>query len=294
MKKLLIFDSNAIMHHVYSGYGNSPTYTTEGVPNYMLKGFYHYTEKAIKEHKPDYVVFVFDPKGSTFRHDIFPEYKGERPEKDEDFKIQEPFIKEYLKQTGYPVFCVPGFEGDDLIATIAVRASKNSHFSNILIYTGDKDMLQIMDDKIHMYNLRSKSIIEPYNILEHFQVEPHQVVDYLTLLGDKVDNVKGVDKCGEKSALAMMSYFSNIEEMKDAFDNNTVTSSDIGIKEHIFKKIKDYFINNYEDIKFSRYLIQLRTDINFELTTKTISRQEYEQSNISNYLLSKNIKTLLK
>lgn len=294
MKKLIIFDSNAIMHHVYNGYKKSPTYTQEGVPNYMLKGFYQYTEKAIKEHSADYVVFVFDPEGKTFRHDIYPEYKGLRPPKDEEFKIQEPFIYEYLKETGYPVFCVPGFEGDDLIATIAVRASKSEHFSNILIYTGDKDMLQIMDNKIHMYNLRSKSIIEPYNILEHFQVDPHQVVDYLTLLGDKVDNVKGVDKCGEKSALAMMSYFENIEEMKIAFDNDSVTAKDIGIKDYIFQGIKNYFINNYEDIEFSRYLIKLRTDIEFELTTKTISRKTYEYSDMANYLLSKNIKTLLK
>lgn len=294
MKKLLIFDSNAIMHHVYNGYGKSPTYTEEGIPNYMLKGFYQYTEKAIKTHSPDYVVFVFDPSGPTFRHDIFPDYKGDRPEKDEEFKVQEPFIQEYLKETGYPVFCEPGFEGDDLIATIAVRAAKSSHFSNILVYTGDKDILQIMDDKIHMYNLRSKSIIEPYNILEHFQVDPHQVVDYLTLLGDKVDNVKGVDKCGAKSALAMMSYFSNIEEMKDAFDRDIVTAKDIGIKEYIFKGIKNYFINNYEDIEFSRYLIKLRTDIDFELTTKIISRKEYDYSNLANYLLSKSIKPLYK
>jgi DNA polymerase-1 len=291
MKKLLIFDSNAIMYHVYSGYGKSPTYTAEGIPNYMLKGFYQYTEKAIKEQNPDYVVFVFDPKGKTFRHEIYPEYKGQRPEKEEAFKVQEPFIQEYLSHTGYPVFCEAGFEGDDLIGTIALRAAKSEHFSNITIYTGDKDMLQIVDDKIHLYNLRNKIIINPTNILEHFPVTANKVIDYLTLLGDKVDNVKGVEKCGEKSAIALMNSYSSIEEIHKNINN--INPKDLGIKEYIFNSIKDYFINNYDDIKLSKYLITLRTDMVFNLSTKTISRKEYELSNIFNYLHSKNLKPLI-
>lgn len=291
MKKLLIFDSNAVMYHVYSGYGKSPTYTLEGIPNYMLKGFYQYTEKAIKEQNPDYVVFVFDPKGKTFRHDIYPDYKGQRPEKDEDFKIQEPFIQEYLSHTGYPVFCVSGFEGDDLIGTIALRAAKSDHFSDIIIYTGDKDMLQIVDDKINIYNLRNKKRINPDNILDHFPVTANKVVDYLTLLGDKVDNVKGVEKCGEKSAISLMNSYSSIE---DIYNNiNNINPKDLNIKDYIFNSIKNYFINNYEDIQLSKYLITLRTDIDFNLSTKTISRKEYDLADVVNYLHSKNLKPLL-
>lgn len=290
MKKLLIFDSNAIMHHVFNGYKKSPTYTEDGTPNYMLRGFYQYTEKAIKDQKPDYVVFVFDPKGKTFRHDIFPEYKGQRPAKDPEFSIQEPFIQEYLKTTGYPVFCVSGFEGDDLIATIASRASKSSHFSDILIYTGDKDMLQLLDDKISIYNLRNKVVISKDNILDHFPVTVDKVVDYLTLIGDKVDNVKGVDKCGEKSANILINEYASIEDIYENIEN--INHKDINIKEYIFSGIKKYFINNYEDIKLSKYLITLRTDINFELSTKNISRSVYEPADIINYLYSKKLKPL--
>ncbi len=288
MKKLLIFDSNAIMYNVFSGYGKSPSYTLDGIPNYMLKGFYYYTEKAIRDNNPDYVVFVFDPSGKTFRHDIYPDYKGQRPEKDPEFKIQEPFIKEYLETTGYPVYTLNGYEGDDLIATIAKRASNSDHFSNILIYTGDKDMLQILDDKISIFNIRNKNIITKYNILENFPVPVNKVVDYLTLLGDKVDNVKGVDKCGEKSAKVLMENYNSIEHIYDNIDN--LNSKTLSIKNHLLEGIKDYFKSNYDDIKLSKYLITLKTDIDFELSTKSISRKNYKLEDILNYLHSKNIK----
>jgi DNA polymerase-1 len=289
MKKLLIFDTNAIMHHVFHGYKKSASYMTDGTPNYMLRGFHYYINTAIQEHKPDYTVFVFDPEGPTFRHEAYPEYKANRPPKDPEFKIQEPFIREYLECTGYPVITKAGFEGDDVVGTIAVRASKSPHFSDIIIYTGDKDIFQILDDKISVYSLRSKMLVKPHNILDHFKVDHLKVVDYLSLLGDKVDNVKGI--CGDTSAIKLVNTFNSIENIKENL--HKYTAKDLGIQERYYNPIREHFDNNFESILFNKFLITLKTDIDFELTTKTISRNTHSDDLIVTYMFNKNIKIRL-
>ena len=288
MKKLLIFDTNAIMHHVFHGYKKSATYMKDGTPNYMLRGFHYYVSSAIAQQSPDYVVFVFDPEGPTFRHEIYPAYKAQRPPKDPEFKIQEPFIKQYLECTGYPVMTMKGFEGDDLIATIAVRASKSSHFSDIVIYTGDKDIFQILDNKISVFSLRNKALVTPQNIYEYFAVGHTNVVDYLTLLGDSVDNVRGVEGCGEKTAMKLINEFDTIENIRDNIAN--FTAKELELQSRIYNSIRNDFETNYESISLSKYLIKLRTDISFDLTTKTISRNTFDEAHIIDYMLTKDLK----
>ncbi len=288
MKKLLIFDTNAIMHHVFHGYKKSATYMKDGTPNYMLKGFHYYVTTAILQQAADYVVFVFDPESSTFRHDIYPEYKAQRPPKDPEFKIQESFIKEYLSCTGYPFMSMDGYEGDDLIATIAVRAAKSSHFSDIVIYTGDKDIFQILDDKISVYSLRNKTLVTQNNILEHFPVSHRNVVDYLTLLGDAVDNVRGVLGCGEKTAIKLINEFETIENINENI--HLYTDKKLGIQSRIYNSIRNDFETNFELIKLSKYLIQLKTDIAFDLTTKTISRATFIDTMLIDYMLTKELR----
>ena len=290
MKKLLIFDTNAVMHHVFHGYKKSATYMQDGTPNFMLKGFHQYITSAIKQQAADYVIFVFDPEGPTFRHDAYPQYKANRPPKDPEFKIQEKFIKEYLEMTGYPVMTMKGYEGDDVVATVAVRASRISHFSEIIIYTGDKDIFQIMDTKISIYSLRHKELVNTQNILNYFPVFHTNVVDYLTLLGDSVDNVKGVTGCGEKTALKLITKFQTIENIYENICEYDCKSLDL--QSRIYNSICDDFKNNYERIQFSKYLIQLKTDIVFDMTTKTISRGYFDQDLIMGYLHSKELKML--
>lgn len=260
----------------------------DGTPNFMLRGFHYYITSAIAQQKADYVVFVFDPTGPTFRHDIYPEYKANRPPKDPEFKIQEPFIKEYLEQTGYPVITMNGFEGDDVLATIAVRASKSAHFSDIVIYTGDKDILQILDAKISVYSLRNKELITRINVTESFPVDYPNVVDYLTLLGDSVDNVRGVFGCGEKTAVKLIQEFEFIENIKDNLQH--YDAKKLGLQSRIYNSVREDFETNYDKIQLSKYLITLRTDLDFELTTKLISRAYFDEDLIYGYLTSKELK----
>jgi len=287
MKKLLIFDTNAIMHLVFHGYKKSPSYNAQGFPTYMLRGFIHYTNTAIATHNPDYTVFVFDPDGKTFRHDIYPEYKATRPPKDPEFKSQELFIKEYLKLLGYPVYTISGFEGDDVVATIATRASKHTIFEDIIIYTGDKDIYQILDDKISIFNLKTKSLVTPHNILDSFPVRHTSVVDYLTLLGDSVDNVKGVNQCGEKTALKLIERFDSIDNIYNSLNN--INFKDLNISAKIGNAIVKDFEDNYERIMLSKHLITLRCDIDFPLSTKSLLRIDCDMDNMNKFLLSQSL-----
>lgn len=287
MKKLLIFDTNAIMHHVYHGYKKSPVYNRAGDPVFMLKGFVNYINYAIELHDPDYTLFVFDPDGSTFRHDIYPLYKANRPKKEDDFISQVSLIKEYLTHSGYPTITMPGFEGDDVIATIAKRASKSTAFDSIIIYTGDKDIYQILDEKISVFNLRNKLLVNTSNILSHFPVEHHCVIDYLTLLGDAVDNVKGVNQCGEKTALKLIQRYKSVEFIKDEIDY--IDFKSLGIATKIANAITENFKNNYDDILMSKFLITLKLDIEIALTLKIISRSQYDVKTMKDYLNSHSI-----
>lgn len=283
MATLLLFDTNAVMHHVFHGYKKSASYAANGTPNYMLRGFVHYTNSAIATYNPDYTVFVFDPEGPTFRHDIYPGYKAQRPPKDPEFVSQSPFIREYLEASGFPIYTVNGYEGDDVVATIAKRACKHEVFDKIIIYTGDKDIYQILDHKISVHNIRTKTIVTPDNILDSFPVKHTSVIDYLTLLGDKVDNVRGVNQCGEKTAVKLIEEYGTIDNILNSL--HSIDFKKLNVSQKISNAIIDDFENNYESIKLSYFLITLKIDIDFPLSVKHITRSSYDPAIIEKYLM---------
>lgn len=174
-------------------------------------GVINMLKSLIKEYQPEYMAVVFDAKGKTFRNDLYPEYKANRPPMPEDLRQQIEPIHEIVKAMGLPLLVIDGVEADDVIGTLAKQACKEGR--ETLISTGDKDMAQLVSDHVTLINTMDKNnpITDKDRVVEKFGVRPEQIIDYLALVGDKVDNIPGVDKCGPKTAVKWLEQYDSLQ-----------------------------------------------------------------------------------
>lgn len=273
-RKLILIDSLAIINTTYYGYRNNPTYTNEGFPNFLLQGMYRYLKNLHSKNEDHHVVFITDSPQETYRTSMFPDYKKSRPDKDEDYKLQIDLTFDLIRNFGYPIFVADGFEGDDLLATFSKRCKKSGLFDYIEIHTGDKDIYQTIDDVCVVFNLKKKCIVNKQNLLEHFPVLNHHVVDFLTMTGDSVDDVLGIDGCGQVSAVKLLQHFNSLENIIENLKYSDYKT--IGIKKNIYENILNQIENNLENILLCKKLILLKDDIEINISTKAIQRKDIE------------------
>lgn len=182
-----------------------------GMPTNAIYGIVNMLKQMQKKYTTRNWVCVFDAKGKTFRDEIYPEYKANRRETPDELKVQFPYIHELIADLGIPVIIQDGVEADDVIATIAKKYAALDY--QILIATGDKDFAQIVDDKIILVNTMTNEILDHHGVIDKFGVRPDQIIDYLSLIGDTVDNVPGVHKCGPKTAQKWLTEFDSITNL---------------------------------------------------------------------------------
>jgi DNA polymerase-1 len=181
------------------------------MPTNAIYGIVNMLKQMQKKYTTTNWVCVFDAKGKTFRDEIYPEYKANRRETPDELKVQFPYIHELIADLGIPVIIQDGVEADDVIATIAKKYAALDY--QILIATGDKDFAQIVDDKIILVNTMTNEILDHHGVIDKFGVRPDQIIDYLSLIGDSVDNVPGVHKCGPKTAQKWLTEFDSIANL---------------------------------------------------------------------------------
>ena len=215
-KRLLIIDSNSVIHRAY--HALPPLTTEKGEVVGAVYGFLLVFFRALKEFKPDFAVACFDVKGPTFRHEKYEDYKAKRPPLPEDLGRQIARVKELLPIFGVPVFEKEGFEADDLIGTIAESAPEEDPNLEIIILSGDTDTMQLVNEKTKVYNLRKgvKDIVlyDREMVKEKYQgLEPAQLLDLRALKGDASDNIPGVPGIGEKTALELLLEYETLENI---------------------------------------------------------------------------------
>ena len=215
-KKLYIIDGYGLIYRSYYGFFNNPIKDTQGNNVSAVYGFFSTLLKLLRENHPDYLVVAMDSHGPTFRHEMYEPYKANREAAPEDLHAQVPVINKLLKALRIPSIGIVGFEADDIIATLSEEATR--HGIDTIMFTGDKDLLQLVDD--HTFALRPAKKNEKHyrlmgdkEVLEEFGIAPKQIVDYLSLLGDSSDNVPGVKGIGEKGAVKLLQQFGNLEEI---------------------------------------------------------------------------------
>ena len=210
MSKILLIDGSNYLFRAFHGLPDLRT--SSGEPTGAVRGFLGMLGKVWSLAKPDHAVIIFDAPGKNFRHEMFPEYKSNRPPMPDDLRVQIEPLHRILKDLGWPVVSVPGVEADDVIATIAEKARVVGMKS--IIATGDKDMAQLVDDDIVLINTMNVKFYDREGVIEKYGVPPERIVDYLSLMGDKVDNVPGIEKCGPKTAAKWIAEYGDLEGVK--------------------------------------------------------------------------------
>ena len=220
-KSLFLLDGNSLTHRAF--YALPPMSTADGQPTNAAFGFTRMLLKLLKDGKPDYLAVAFDLKAPTFRHKEYDAYKGTRDKTPDDLVPQFAIVREILQAFDIPIFMLEGFEADDLLGTLAKAGEKAGH--TVTIVTGDRDAFQLVSDKIGvMYNKKGITDIEDFNmqkIHEKYGLEPEQLIDVKSLMGDASDNIPGVPGIGEKTAIALIQEYGSLEGVYENIEKIT-------------------------------------------------------------------------
>jgi len=195
-KPVILVDGSSYLYRAF--HAMPPLTTAKGLPTGAIYGVANMLRRLVADYQPDVMVVVFDAKGKTFRDDIYKEYKSNRPPMPDDMRSQIEPLHQLVQSMGMSLMIVPGVEADDVIGTLAVQASKAG--LTTVISTGDKDMAQLVDDKVSLINTMNNTVMDEPGVAEKFGVKPSQIIDYLALVGDSSDNIPGVPSCGPKTA----------------------------------------------------------------------------------------------
>ena len=187
---LVLIDASSYLYRAF--YALPPLTNSAGAPTGAVHGVLSMLLKFLREFTPPHIGVVFDAPGKTFRDELFAEYKAHRPSMPDELRAQTEPLLEAVDALGLPMLRVPGVEADDVIGTLACRASRSGQ--KVLISTGDKDMAQLVDERVTLINTMSGSILDRAGVKAKFDVFPEQIIDYLALVGDSSDNIPGVDK----------------------------------------------------------------------------------------------------
>ncbi len=209
MPLLLLVDGSSYLYRAYHALPDLRN--PAGEPTGALYGVLNMLRRLESDHKADYKAVVFDAKGKTFRDDWYPEYKAHRPPMPDDLRAQIEPIHAAIAAAGWPVLCVDGVEADDVIGTLATKAAVDG--IDTLISTGDKDLTQLVGPHVRWYNTMSEEMLDAAGVEAKFGVPPSLIVDYLALVGDTVDGVPGVAKCGPKTAVKWLTQYGSLDEI---------------------------------------------------------------------------------
>jgi len=208
-KTLLLVDGSSYLYRAF--HAMPDLRNTQGAPTGAIYGMINMLRRLRNDFPAAYIACVFDAKGKTFRDDLYPEYKAQRPSMPEDLVKQIEPIHEAVKALGWPILMVEGIEADDVIGTLAVQAQAQG--MQAVISTGDKDLAQLVTEHVTLINTMSNEKLDRDGVVAKFGVPPERIVDYLTLMGDTVDNVPGVPKVGPKTAVKWLTQYGSLDEI---------------------------------------------------------------------------------
>ncbi|MEP5765488.1 MAG: DNA polymerase I [Halieaceae bacterium] len=211
---LILVDGSSYIYRAY--HALPPLTTSTGLATGAVKGVINMLRRLQKDYPDSPIAVVFDAKGKTFRDELFAEYKAQRPPMPDDLREQIEPIHAIVRAMGLPLLCVEGVEADDVIGTLAVEAGAQAR--PVVISTGDKDMAQLVNQHVTLVNTMTETVMDPQGVQDRFGIPPELIIDFLALMGDKVDNIPGVPGVGEKTALALLQGLGSLEQIYAQLD----------------------------------------------------------------------------
>jgi len=295
MKRLILIDSNALIHRAFHALPQTFT-TRKGELTNAIYGFSSVLIKVINDLKPDYIAATFDLAGPTFRHKEYKDYKATRVKAPDELYEQIPRIKEVVKVFNIPILEKQGFEADDVIGTIAKKMGNNK-IDEILIITGDLDALQLITDKVKVFTLK-KGVTETIiygkkEVKERYGLKVEQLIDFKGLRGDPSDNIPGVLGVGEKTATVLLKEFKTIENLYNKIEKMT----DKQIESHSFlrEKLVEKLKENKKMAFFSKKLATIYKNVPIKFNLKDLEWQKgYDIDKIKELFTELNFQTLIK
>ncbi|WP_346749366.1 DNA polymerase I [Prevotella jejuni] len=281
MSKLFLIDAYALIYRSYYAFLRNPRINSKGLNTSAIMGFCNTLNEVLTKETPTHIGVAFD-HGKTFRHDAFPEYKAQREETPEDIKLSMPLIKQILEAMHIPILQVDGFEADDIIGTVATRFGSDGIETFML--TPDKDYGQLIGPNVFMYRPRhggGYEIIGEKEVGDKYGIPtPAQVIDLLALMGDTADNFPGCPGVGEKTAAKLINQFGGIDNMLQHTDE-------------IKGKLREKVENAVEDIKMSKFLATIRTDVPMQLNLDELKVEQPDESKLRTIFEELEFRTLI-
>ena len=250
---LILVDGSSYLYRAFHGMPNFSN--SRGIPTGAVYGVVNMLRSLIKQYNPTHIGMIFDAKGKTFRDDLFTEYKANRPPMPDELRQQIEPLYQIIEAMGLPLISIPGVEADDVIGTLAQQAAKAGH--QVLISTGDKDIAQLVTDKITLINTMNNQLLDPQGVIDKFGVTAEQIIDYLALMGDTSDNIPGIPKVGPKTAVKWLTQYGTLDEIVAHADE---------IKGKVGENLRD----NLEQLNLSRELTTIKCDVKDDALTTEI------------------------
>ncbi len=274
---LYLIDGNSYIYRAF--YGVRHLSTSTGIPTNAIYGFGNMLNRVLRERSPIYMAIALDAPGPTFRHDLSPDYKANRPRMPEDLAEQIPFIKRLITALGIPYVEIPGYEADDIIGTLATWASDQG--ADVVMISGDKDLLQLVSPKVHMWDSMKHEVFGPAEVEKRFGVPASQVVEVMGLAGDSTDNIPGVPGIGPKTAQRLIKEFGSIENLLSALDKVS--------KERERKRLEAHS----EQAIMSRALATIKCDVPLDKDWQEFELREADRGDLVNLYRELEFKKLL-
>jgi len=259
LSPLILVDGSSYLFRAYHVPYLQALSTVDGQPTGAITGVLNMIGSLKKDYPNGNIIAIFDAKGKTFRHQLYPEYKANRPPMPDDLRSQIEPIHQIIAAMGLPLIVTPGVEADDVIGTLAEQATKLG--IETVISTGDKDMAQLVNQHVRLINTMTAVELDEAGVLDKFGVRPDQIIDYLTLMGDKVDNIPGVDKCGPKTAVKWLAEYGTLTEV-------------IANADKIKGKVGENLRSALEQLPLSYQLATIKLDVELEQTAGQLQPKE--------------------
>jgi DNA polymerase-1 len=261
---LILIDGSSYLYRAFHAYPG--TMSNGEIPTNAVYGVVNMLRSMMRQFASDRIAVVFDAKGKTFRDDMYPEYKANRPPMPDDLRCQIEPLHNVIRAMGLPLICIPGVEADDVIGTLAYQASQQG--MPVLISTGDKDMAQLVDDNVTLINTMTNVVMDREGVIEKFGIPPELIIDYLALMGDKVDNIPGVPGVGDKTATALLQGIGGLTKLYENLDDIAA----LGFRGS--KTMAKKLVDNKDDAMMSYELATIKLDVELEETPESLLKAE--------------------
>lgn len=249
------------------------------MPTGAVRGVISMLKRLLGNENPTHIAVIFDAKGKTFRHDMYKEYKANRPPMPDELQVQIEPLHDMVRALGLPLICEPGVEADDVIGTLAKQAAEQGH--DVLVSTGDKDMAQLVNDQVTLVNTMTDTKMDADGVMEKFGVAPHQIIEYLALMGDKSDNIPGVPSVGPKTAAKWLNAYETLDEI-------------ISNADEIKGKVGEKFRAHIDQLPMSVDLTTIRCDLDLKTSIDELKIQAEDLPKLRELYTHLEFKTWLK